>query len=137
VKTRLICHSEEPRSDRDDEESRTVLKILRARFLASLGMTMSKRFHTDSSWAEDVSTKFLNSRLNFTPNAEHDNMPIWVATSTGTACPRCGDSSQMRKGTLLIKLDPLLTCENVRRAMMCDLGSRGTANLEVAREVRR
>jgi hypothetical protein len=33
-KTRLACHSEESRSDRDDEESRIVLKTLRARFLA-------------------------------------------------------------------------------------------------------
>jgi len=33
-KTRLACHSEESRSDRDDEESRFVLKTLRARFLA-------------------------------------------------------------------------------------------------------
>jgi hypothetical protein len=38
-KTRLACHSEESRSHRDDEESGIVLKLLRARFLASLGMT--------------------------------------------------------------------------------------------------
>src|SRR5208337_4623085 len=34
AETRLACHSEEPRSDRDDEESRLVLKTLRTRFLA-------------------------------------------------------------------------------------------------------
>jgi hypothetical protein len=43
-KTRLACHSEESRSDRDDEESRIVLKTLRARFLAPLGMTAWKGF---------------------------------------------------------------------------------------------
>jgi hypothetical protein len=43
-KTRLACHSEESRSDRDDEESRTALKILRARFLAPLGMTTWRGF---------------------------------------------------------------------------------------------
>ena len=43
-KTPLACHSEESRSDRDDEESRIALKIFRARFLAPLGMTAWKRF---------------------------------------------------------------------------------------------
>ena len=33
-RTRLACHSEESRSDRDDEGSRTALKTLRARFLS-------------------------------------------------------------------------------------------------------
>src|SRR5208337_4103252 len=33
------CHSEEPRSDRDDEESRIVLKTLRARFLAEFTLS--------------------------------------------------------------------------------------------------
>ena len=43
-KTRLACHSEESRSDRDDVESRPALKILRARFLAPLGMTAWRGF---------------------------------------------------------------------------------------------
>ncbi len=38
-KTRLACHSEESRSDRDDEESRTALEILRARFLAEFTLS--------------------------------------------------------------------------------------------------
>jgi hypothetical protein len=47
-KNRLACHSEECRSDRDNEESRTALRILRARFLAPLGMTAWKRLSAAS-----------------------------------------------------------------------------------------
>jgi hypothetical protein len=35
----LACHSEESRSDRDDEESRIALKTLRARFLAEFTLS--------------------------------------------------------------------------------------------------
>jgi len=50
VITRSLCHSEEPQAvlSETKEESRTALRILRARFLAPLGMTALKRFHTDS-----------------------------------------------------------------------------------------
>ncbi len=43
-KTRLACHSEESRSDRDDEESCTALKILGARFLAEFTLSQLRRF---------------------------------------------------------------------------------------------
>ncbi len=42
-KTRLGCHSEESRSDRDDEESRIGLKTLRARFLAEFTLSETRR----------------------------------------------------------------------------------------------
>ncbi len=42
-KTRLGCHSEESRSDRDDEESRIGLKTLRARFLAEFTLSEMRR----------------------------------------------------------------------------------------------
>jgi len=43
-KTPPDCHSEESRSDRDDEESRIVLNTLRARFLAEFTLSELRRF---------------------------------------------------------------------------------------------
>jgi len=46
-----------------DEESRTALKTFRARFLASLGMTVLRRFHSDSQGGEGRASGWLPGHM--------------------------------------------------------------------------